>query len=363
MNHTNEILIARNDTWIIYGFTHGLMALVFCLVTTVASGQSSLLERDSDIERFTTEYPLQLTLYASFDLFEQQFDTETYMPAKIKYTDSEGVLRTKKVKVKSRGVYRKSICQLPPIKIKFTDKDYGVDVFDNAGSMKLVNQCDQTNAYNQYVLKEYMCYKIYESLTEQSFKTFLIDLTVVNADNSDEHYSSLAFFIENESKMARRNNCVVIKTEGIDHEDLDYESEGLFSLFQYMIGNTDFGVSSQHNVKIIRRQGNIQATPIAVPYDFDFSGLVNASYVKPDRKHGLRSVRDRLYFGNCMEKPDLDSLLQLFLHNKDKILRLIESNMLLEEEHKNESLEYITEFYRTITDKRLLKKHIYRKCW
>ena len=75
-------------------------------------------------------------------------------------------------------------------------------------------------------------------------------------------------------------------------------------LFEYMIGNTDMSIWALHNVRLIQKPNR---TLIAVPYDFDLSGLVHAPYATPDRRLGLRSVVDRMYRGPCRSADEFDA--------------------------------------------------------
>ena len=75
-------------------------------------------------------------------------------------------------------------------------------------------------------------------------------------------------------------------------------------LFEFMIGNTDLSVCAQHNVRLVETPANEM---LPVPYDFDFSGLVNTTYSGVDKRLGIQSVRDRLYRGPCRTPQELET--------------------------------------------------------
>ena len=312
---------------------------------------------------FTVNNPFHFTLYTSFDKWIEQYDTEKYIPAKIHYLDSYGDTLVKKVKVRSRGIYRKRNCEMPPIKIKFSDDDYGIELLDELGAVKLVNYCQFNVADEQYLLKEFLCYKIYETLTDYSFKTYFLKIDFINTDSVDDHFTNYAFLIENPDDLAKREDSELIMTRHLAYEELNSYYEGLFALFQFMIGNSDFYVANQHNLKILREEGNLKSPPILVPYDFDFSGLVNAHYARPSSSVRIKTVRDRTYLGSCRDEAELQKLIQLFLEKKEEILVLVSGNPLLQKEHKEDVLNYIGDFYTIIEDEHLIKKYIHRKCW
>ena len=68
------------------------------------------------------------------------------------------------------------------------------------------------------------------------------------------------------------------------------------SIFQYMIGNLDWSVLKSHNIALFRRE---DGTIIPLPFDFDYSGLVNAEYAVPPKALHLYSIRVRKYRGFC----------------------------------------------------------------
>ena len=61
------------------------------------------------------------------------------------------------------------------------------------------------------------------------------------------------------------------------------------AFFQYLIGNTDFSVSFQHNGKLLYTSKEF----LPLPYDFDMSGWVNPSYATVNTTLGIKSVQDR----------------------------------------------------------------------
>ena len=149
----------------------------------------------------------------------------------------------------------------------------------------------------------------------------------------------------------------------LPYEELNSYYEGLFALFQFMIGNTDIYLANQHNLKILREEGNLNSPPIIVPYDFDFCGLVNAHYASPGSSVRIKTVRDRIYLGSCRDEAELQKLIQLFLEKKEEIMELVNGNTLLHTDQKEDVLNYIGDFYTIIEDEQLIKKYILRKCW
>ena len=75
----------------------------------------------------------------------------------------------------------------------------------------------------------------------------------------------------------------------------------------------------------------------AVPYDFDFTGLVDASYAIPDDKiTGTTSIRERIFLGVCRSREVYQKDLEEFLEKKEEFYRLINEFPYLNEKQKRE---------------------------
>jgi hypothetical protein len=131
-----------------------------------------------------------------------------------------------------------------------------------------------------------------------------------------------------------------------------------------MIGNTDWSGVEMHNMELIRTTENRYAT---VPYDFDFSGLVDARYARPDPSLPIRTVRQRLFRGFCpgsLERPTdtHQRVYQRFLEMKDEIYSLWRNQEGLEEDRLRESLEYLDEFYEILEDPDRIESRMMASC-
>ena len=98
-------------------------------------------------------------------------------------------------------------------------------------------------------------------------------------------------------------------------------------------------------------------TPVAVPYDFDHAGLVNAPYAKPAEELFMNSVRERRYRGYCVEDmKKFEPVFTFYNKIKNDIYLLYTNCNLLDEKYKNATLKYLDEFYTTINDPNKIKK-------
>ena len=137
----------------------------------------------------------------------------------------------------------------------------------------------------------------------------------------------------------------------------------LVGMFNYMIGNTDWSAVRGHNTKLMRTQPGEYLT---VPYDFDFSGAVDARYASPDpsltEQHRLRRVTDRLYRGLCRSQLVRATLAPMFNAQREALWDLYISFERLEEDRREDALEFYEDFYETLNDERKFEREVTDKC-
>ena len=119
--------------------------------------------------------------------------------------------------------------------------------------------------------------------------------------------------------------------------------ENQVSMFQYMIGNEDWSIEMMRNVKAF--QSKEDGKYILVPYDFDFSGLVNASYAVPNNNFGLTSVEQRYYLGMATTPGILRYTKKHFESKREQILKIIKDLPKLSSGGEYYISQYIEAFY------------------
>ena len=122
-----------------------------------------------------------------------------------------------------------------------------------------------------------------------------------------------------------------------------------------MIGNTDFGISANHNIILIQPAKDSTARPIVVPYDFDYAGIVDAYYAVPNEGLEIENVRQRLYRGYPRTEEELKTAIAIFNKQKEKIYSLINGFELLTEKNRKNIIDYLDAFYKTINSSNSIK--------
>ncbi len=128
-----------------------------------------------------------------------------------------------------------------------------------------------------------------------SFRVRLLHITYKDNKQKAKSYSQYAFLIEDANDMAERNNCKEFKKAPFSQGPPNRLQMTLVDVFEYMIGNTDWSLANYHNIKLMVPKADSLTRPFVVPYDFDFTGVVDAAYAIPDGQFGNTTVKERVY--------------------------------------------------------------------
>ncbi len=250
------------------------------------------------------------------------------------------------LKVRPRGKYRRKICAFPPLKLNFSDKDLRKQGFnDQFDKFKLVTRCTEDEAGEDLVLREYLAYQMYRELEpEKSFRVKLLNLTFVDTETG-ALWNGYGFLIEDDKELAARVNATSSDLMNAQPDSLDSGIEAKVALFQYMISNSDWSYGGMRNLQLFRNEDPSAPPYFAVPYDFDFSGLVNAPYAIPLREVGQTSIRERVYMGRMMDNDTLWKGLQVFFMQRDALFKLIEGKSWLSDGSMDDLTQYLGSFY------------------
>ena len=265
----------------------------------------------------------------------------------------DGNIVKEQVEVRTRGEFRRERCYMPPIMINF--KTSNNSSLSKLGKLKLVWPCRFDVYHEQLILKEYLVYKIYNLLTEKSFRVRLVKIKYQDTNSKKYDGPVFGFFIEDVDAMAKRNNCKEIQDQKYLTEQTDRAQLTILSIFQFMIANTDWAIPLYRNVKLIGEVAHPEIPPYAVPYDFDYCGLVNANYAEPQPGLALTSIQQRLYRGFPREMSELNTALDIFKKSKTSIDSLIDGMEYLSIYNKRETKKYINEFFEIIKSEREIK--------
>jgi hypothetical protein len=309
----------------------------------------------------TNEAPLEVTLTTNLKRIRgDKGDNAPWRQGTLSYTGADGKPVSIPVQLKTRGIWRKKNCDFPPVRFNFNREAVRNTVFTGLNRPKLVSYCRDDDTYEQYVLQEYQLYRIYNMFTPASSKARLITMTY--ADESGKVSAKRhAILLEEPEEVADRFGSKMVKEKGAGPDFMEPHHNALVGIFEYMIGNTDWSIFALHNIMLLSQpDGNV----VPVPFDFDFSGVVNARYATPDPKLSISNVRERLFRGYCGPQEEWTKVIDMFKQKKDSIYALYSDPIgkLMKPDAVRNTLEYYDDFYKVINDPKKVKREIVEPC-
>ena len=321
-----------------------MSALLLALIVAAApqAGPSPL---------FSSDEPLTLTLTADFSaLKHDRRGKPPERPATLVWHGEGSDSVALDVRLRTRGNFRldPANCSFPPLRVDFKKAKADGTVFEGQDKLKLVVPCrPNLKAYEQYVLREYLLYRVYATITDMSFKVRLARITFRDSSGGSDPFTRFAFFIESDAAMAARVQGRLLDIPDgkiIRANVLSPDISTRVAVFEYMIGNTDWADARIHNVASLLVGGRVAS----VPYDFDFSGAVQAPYATPAPGLPIANVRQRYYQGWCWPGQNTDAVLAAFRAARPRIEELYKTFPYVDDRVRDETLAYFARFFETI---------------
>ena len=301
-------------------------------------------ETSESLPLFAQDDVLPITLTGDFKAINKDHDPNSKQkyPGSLRLADDT----TLPIQYNARGHVRRMArtCDYVPLRINFDKTNKPTGVFVHQEALKLVVQCANGGDFEQFILKEYLAYRIYNLVTKQSFRARLAKVSYVDPAGKAIG-TRLGIFLEDDTDVARRLEGRIVELQRLMFDDVDADSLMPAMIFEFMIGNTDMSLYALHNVRLVQRPDK---TLHVIPYDFDLSGLVNAPYAIPARGLMIKSVTERLYRGPCRNQERVDPYVANFVAKKNEIRALPDSIPGMSKQTKEETRRYIDDFYSAI---------------
>jgi hypothetical protein len=311
---------------------------------------------------FESEDIMEITISGDMkELMDDRGEDPQYHSFKFKYSDELVGLDSIDISIRARGNFRrmKENCTYPPLYLKFSESEISPSsYFFGQDKIKLVTACKN----DKFVLREFLVYKIYNLITDKSFRARLVRLTFHDSDRNKYTETMYGILLEDEDKMAERVGLRSIEHLGLKPQSVDADTFMEMAVFEYLIGNTDWSIEYMQNIKLLVTN-DLTSVPIPVPYDFDHAGIVSAPCALPAEELELSSVREQRYRGYCIEDmTEFDEVFELFRQLKPEIYKLYTQNALLDERSLKFSIRFLDEFYETINSPKKAKKDFTYPC-
>jgi len=315
---------------------------------------------------FSKEEIIKVGIETNFERLILFKNDPNYQKGMISIYYGDTVLLSKKMKIKARGNTRRTICDIPPLKldVRKSKKKYGwIDKFQN---IKLVMTCSERFLYDQYLLREHLVYKIYNIITDFSYNVRLMDLHLYDTQDVNSVNRQYAFIVENDKMLKKRMDLKEKTKDEINAVELSDKlylnpnpettnNFNLFALFQLLIGNTDWGANSFHNVKIFTK-GDV-LYPVA--FDFDYAGIVNANYAVVSNSFPIKKVTQRYYMGPCSSAEQFENAVNKIFKKEAAIYAAIATDSYLSKKSKSDMTDYVKDFFILLKDEE--KRKVFRQ--
>jgi len=312
---------------------------------------------------FEEENILEITLRFDLSTYFRTKPKESYLNANITIHLSEQDSVSQDIRLRSRGIFRNSYCVLPPIELNFKNANFGYSDLNRISKLKLVPQCRSGDLNGNYLLREYLCYKLFNVMTDTSFRVRLLTINYIDTEKKRKSLTQYGFLIEPLEMLLARTNAVEVTSDALNQKSIIPRIMDRVAIFNYMIGNYDWSIPGRHNVKVIKSLNfDPSGLGIAIPYDFDWTGLVDADYAIPAENVGTLNVRERLFLGVCRTREVYEKAVVEFNQKKDEFYKVINEFPYLSKKDKKDIILYMDEFYSRLNIKKDLVDYMLSTC-
>lgn len=319
--------------------------LVLCIsagirVSAFTQKPSSLFDQFSGVEI------LELEIETDLSTLHDQRNTNVYQNAVFTYAVGKKEKKSWDIHIRSRGKYRRRICVFPPLKLKFPKAALKTQGFAADNEFKLVTHCIEGDVGKDYILREYLAYKLFKELSPVYFDVQLVRVRYSDS-KTQERTNAWGILMEDEKALERRfNGEICDDCFGFPKAEFSQENLSIVYLFQYLLSNTDWNTAMVRNMVLMRPKTEGKA--VLVPYDFDFSGFVNASYAAPNRDYGQRSIRERIFIGAELSDVELQDAISYFRAKRSALEKIILDFKPISSASKDDLIQFLDSFYRNL---------------
>ncbi len=342
--------------------------ILLCLLWSSAEGNAQQVgsrpfEGHASERLFSDPTLLGLSLSASIKSLKRDTNDSTYLKTQLHFKSQDAPEDSIAIRMRARGDHRRSTCYFAPLKLKFKKSDIRGTLFEGNKELKLVLPCMIDASADDYVLKEYLAYKLYEVVSPYHYKTRLVRVRFDEIKGRRERtHELLGFLVEDHGTLARRLDGKRYRGK-IPPQMQDARASLQDNMFEFAIGNTDYSIRLQHNQKLYYVDGKY----LSIPYDFDMCGLVNAPYATVSNTQTLdvsiSEVTERAYKGFRRDSTLIQEVRRQFLDVEPAWMQCLYDlePYFKSKTHYSKAEEYLESFFSIIADDRKFEREILRR--
>lgn len=313
---------------------------------------------------FENATPMNVGLKVSIPEVKQDTKDSVYTVESLYYTNKDGNIDSIQIGVKGRGNFRFQECYYPPLKIQIKKKDAKDTPFEDDKKLKLVMPCKNQSGNNELIIKELLCYKLYEAVSDKYFKTQLLNLKYEEVRKKKTVANDFyAFFIQDDEEVAKRLNAKVISNT-VFPQVLNDTIAALNDFFEFMIANVDYSLGTQHNAKLFFNTSNMH---FPIVYDFDMAGVVNPPYWTVPSRNGQPitsgTATDRLFLGFCRSEQVYGWVRNHFIQKEENVMAVLKAYESYLSDSENKRIRnFLADFFSTIKNDSQYERQILNVC-
>ncbi|MEM7077927.1 MAG: hypothetical protein AAF513_04770 [Pseudomonadota bacterium] len=269
------------------------------------------------------------------------------------------------VRVAPRGKSRRRECRFFPLWLNFKKSQTPDSLFAGQNKIKLVTHCSDKMEPRGYLAAEMLVYRLYNLLNPASFRVRAVNINYVDsANNKSQRHGG--FLIEHKKRLGKRLGVIESEATRFRTRETVTPDATLVSLFELMIGNTDFSLlrgptadECCHNiVPFVTADGVL----LPIPYDFDATGLVNPPYAYPAQVLRIKKVTQRLYRGYCAQNELLEAQRARLLGAEAELMALVERFDDLPGLRRDKVRSYLERFFVDLASDKYVQQRIVKRC-
>lgn len=309
---------------------------------------------------FLAHEPLVFRLETDFRALTRDRGTQRKEHPAVLHYGVDSDTGTIAVKLRTRGIFRLKTCSFPPIRLDLPKHDVAGTPFEGEDRLKLVTHCQGSGFYEHNLLREYALYRAFNAVTDSSFRVRLARITYIDSARHDST-TRYGFLIESDTALGMRMEATPLRSDHLYDPIMDPAYMTLVAVFEYLIGNNDWSVRGRHNMAVFQKTTDSKPL-LAVPYDFDFSGAVNAPYASPPPQVPIKTVRQRFYRGFCKPDTVMMAVVARFQAAQDQMYANVRAVPDLPQGDVRNMLGYFDDFYDVLKNRNAVNREFMRNC-
>ncbi len=323
---------------------------------TIIASKSKADSLNKEFLLFGSDDLLQVTMRLNITKYMRKNTKEPTQDAVLTFHFNEKDSLSKNIRVKYRGKFRFDNCGFPPMEITFKNHLHAYSDTDRVKKVKLVPHCDAGSASDEYVLREYLVYKLYNIISDTSYNVRLLRINYIDTEDRKKPKTQYGFLIEPDNILSQRIRASEVNVKNLTQRYIRPDIMDKVSIFNYMVANWDWNIPNLQNVTVFKPYYVASAgSGIVVPYDFDLSGIVSPDYVVLPEEYGLRSSRDRIFLGMCRTRDVFKKDLQFFLSRKNEMYKTVNDFPYLSQRAKKDIISLLNTFYSQLENDRSME--------